>query len=523
MSPIHGTKSVRRSSCPQADQQQPHKLAQEQDNGKLGPLEIPEILGMISAYLDQRSLARCLRVSRLWHSHFLPYLWSELHLEPPGGHAAMPVYRPIKENAQYVRRLYVMGDIGTKLRTYVTCPHLHYLRITQALQPKTQYSSHALIRRHQESLTFLSINEETSRRLLDTITRCSKLQRLILRSLKLTEPDQWISLYDDLWSRLRVLHLHGNWFSPKTTLQLSPTIPSEETTASTYLSRPAAIEELHITGQSVSETALEAHIWVIKQCPRLTRLRWTSTWYTYEREPMLWLADAIRSGSTWPRLESLDLSDQKYQVVDFATVVEALPRLKELRLSGTNFGQGSWATLQQHSRLLNGLRVLSVEGEHLRGPTAQEILCSMPNLEIFKGSVLSDFDILCDDRPWVCQRLRELTISIELESRSSQPMILARIAALSRLEVVELFNRTRDSKKVLHLTVKDGLNQLKTLSRLRAFRGPLDKFMFEWSPEDIRWVVENWPRLRWLSGVKLVGGSEGALKRITHYNSYVYF
>jgi len=40
-----------------------------------GPLEIPEILGLIARYLSVKDLARCAQVSRFWNTVFHPRKW----------------------------------------------------------------------------------------------------------------------------------------------------------------------------------------------------------------------------------------------------------------------------------------------------------------------------------------------------------------------------------------------------------------------------------------------------------------
>lgn len=70
----------------------------------------------------------------------------------------------------------------------------------------------------------------------------------------------------------------------------------------------------------------------------------------------------------------------------------------------------------------------------------QDILCSMPNLEIFRSDCcFRDLDMDKkengeDSRPWVCYKLRELKVAFSIVNPSHQKMVLDRISKLVRLE-----------------------------------------------------------------------------------------
>ncbi|KAG0048192.1 hypothetical protein BGZ83_006823 [Gryganskiella cystojenkinii] len=285
---------------------------------------------------------------------------------------------------------------------------------------------------------------------------------------------------------------------------------------------PAMIQDLTIVtdGYENEEAALLAHLWIIKQCPNLVQLRWSTKGFDLERGPMHLLTEAIRSENhQWPLLKSLTLR-QPFLNEDLATLIEGMPELMDLDLSGSNFNIDSWLTLQKTPQLLQAIRILDLEYcRDMPGSVIHDMMCSsaMPSLEVFRaGSVVTDTDILKDTRPWLCTGLRKLTAIFALEtSRSSQSMILSRLSALRKLEDLRFCGDKGlppivPSGQEIRLKVQDedeeenggeggSLDQLRPLGLLTKFIVPADDSIV-WGRQEAQWVLKNWPRLKRLVG-----------------------
>ncbi|GJJ74980.1 hypothetical protein EMPS_07338 [Entomortierella parvispora] len=77
--------------------------------------DVPEILVMVSKYLQVKSLSRATRVSRQWHRFLLPELWSCLHIVGYKSRFGMT-------GPKFLRSLFRYGHF---VRMFCTLDHLH--------------------------------------------------------------------------------------------------------------------------------------------------------------------------------------------------------------------------------------------------------------------------------------------------------------------------------------------------------------------------------------------------------------
>lgn len=93
-----------------------------------------------------------------------------------------------------------------------------------------------------------------------------------------------------------------------------------------------------------------------------------------------------------------------------------------------------WPELKSIPGLMTRITVLKLLGCPLSGKVIHDILCEMPNLETFESRCLSNKDL--DGRPWVCERLRVLTLDLLLDPSVSLSLrdFLSRLSRLKRLE-----------------------------------------------------------------------------------------
>ncbi|KAG0046916.1 hypothetical protein BGZ83_007944 [Gryganskiella cystojenkinii] len=165
--------------------------------------------------------------------------------------------------------------------------------------------------------------------------------------------------------------------------------------------------------------------------------------------------------------------------------------------------------------------------DNASGDIIQEILSSMPALTIFKAEKISDEDVLRDGkRPWVCLRLRVLSLGLVLKNQDGNDGVfltqLARLEQLEELNLGMLYTMSRyrwivdddDEANMpryfLRFALDRGLDQLKKLRQLRRLEGT-DMDTFTWSRDEARWVLENWVNFKELSCVGIDAEAEKLL------------
>jgi len=178
----------------------------------------------------------------------------------------------------------------------------------------------------------------------------------------------------------------------------------------------SGIRELELdTAEGMEEAYASLPLFLMRKSPELKRLKWTTDDESeHKKEPMAILATADATEllpECLQRLESLELPEIDFDDAGFRQVVQSIGSLTGLDLSATNFDGSHWKIFQEDmARHLETLTQVNVqECSNLKGETVQEILCSLPNLEIFKADYIKDVNFLEDNRPWVCRRMRELT------------------------------------------------------------------------------------------------------------------
>lgn len=100
------------------------------------PFDIPEIIYSLGLFLSRDSLVKCFRVSKLWHSVLLPWLWAMPRI------TGQCLYRNpspalVQENSSFIRKLSI--DYKSVLRlssSAVKFPFLTGLIIYQTVWGK---------------------------------------------------------------------------------------------------------------------------------------------------------------------------------------------------------------------------------------------------------------------------------------------------------------------------------------------------------------------------------------------------
>ncbi|KAG0055479.1 hypothetical protein BGZ83_008484 [Gryganskiella cystojenkinii] len=170
-------------------------------------------------------------------------------------------------------------------------------------------------------------------------------------------------------------------------------------------------------------------------------------------------------------------------------------------------------------------RSLAEYAAALTGKMVQEMLCSLPNLDTLSVPWIQDLDLMLDPRPWVSVRLKQLEVCILFSQQSpSQRLLMERLATLRELKHLDVtMNRLHaqlypspaaasaplyfDGRIIggtviqptsfLRFGLGHGLHLLKVWRNLEGLSIDTPQEMTE---ADIRWILDHWPKLRYLYG-----------------------
>ncbi|KAK3805567.1 MAG: hypothetical protein J3Q66DRAFT_125672 [Benniella sp.] len=460
------------------------------------PLGIPEIVDVVALHLDQSSLARCLRVSKSWQDTFIPHVWREIRREFKDDGSwhqyAAPDQESLYKHRHLVQGLYISGPF--KENDMCTHPNLRTLRISFYMGEKTTELSHRRVidwelagkapsirelslacviaeyplfrgmsdNTHLRSLS-IEQGEIRSNCALGLLEACKNLESLSL-SRVLFEGEPVSIPHDAVFGRMRRLRLHEMWNNWD---------------------------------------------WVpmVFHCPMLESFEWTTRNF--------WLRISINHPVQkihWPPIVHLNRSAgiRPYQDTDWASVIRGIgntlgnitlfcPRMRD------TFGPQAFEALLSHS---NALVKLSLHSRSSATSAAiLNVLHSCPKLEDLRVQEIMARDIV-QGGPWVCRQLRSLMTCIRVgqTEQDLHHLVFERLSTLVCLTTLVIRYTINDDSGdgVLAFRLDCGLGQLATLRELASLDFQHYSSVIkttQWlGMEDVKWMVENWKRLKNITG-----------------------
>ncbi|KAG0237988.1 hypothetical protein BGX31_003380 [Mortierella sp. GBA43] len=446
------------------------------------PLEIPEIVDLIAAYLESGAIATCLLVSKVWHDSFLPHRWRVIR----AGHGSrnqwsnqrgphpVDVYR----HRHLIQDLSLLGDLsGLDKYQY---PNLHKLRI--------DLSSTSIIPDHWISLDFT----ET----------CPSMVVLNFDSVNLTS-ESWRSL--SAHEHIKKLHLtrveiHAPEASLfwKTCEGLESLTLNEVTFEHADIPPDLLFHRLHkVVMWRIEGLDDAAQLDLILRSPKLADVDWASDGSRSAIHPTI-LSRPI-GNRHWPHLNKLFI-DCELRDSELASI-----------LDGVGDGSGNMVQLwlircllgRQASRAL-GVHFGTLVKLNLTGCVSasssifRDILCSCDQLEELLARNVFAKDVV-ESGPWVCRRLQRLKICFRFKASEQdlQKLIFQRLATLLHLETLIMHLPLRDecNDEVLEFRLDCGLEELVTLQRLTILSFDIFSDRGSYYPQlgkdEVDWIVNN--------------------------------
>ncbi|KAI8600932.1 hypothetical protein EDD21DRAFT_404857 [Dissophora ornata] len=396
--------------------QNPSKMA------TLKPFDLPEISSLVASYLDNPTLACCLRVCRAWHSSFAPLIWKEVRVHVIAGSTPRgPSLEALERHSDLITKLDI---VDRRLGLYsMAYPNLHTLKLYCSDNTWPQPNMFAEFKKEMIPINLIEF--------------CPSLVRLELVGIG-------IHIQSDFWRAVTELHHLKE-------LRLGmANIPSSAVGA--FLKSCKWLESLEMNFASIDVSNIDASVTfprlrrlklesmfgsgdidvllLVNRCPLLRTLFWgpedAGRWQDYFQEFQRYVGRV-----DWSRVESLRLQVHILDR-DLAIISNEVQRLVELDIYGS-FGRYSFKALRRHFATLTLLRVGDKNG--IESYMLREILCSCPALEVLGGSVIAMKEIL-EDRPWVCVSLKRLDVvfqGYESEKHLVQ-LVNERASTLARLE-----------------------------------------------------------------------------------------
>ncbi|KAG0053252.1 hypothetical protein BGZ83_001422 [Gryganskiella cystojenkinii] len=529
------------------------------------PLTTPKILSRIADYLDKPSLLHCLHVNHAFYAAALPKVWHTVKLFIAFSIVSIQPHVFLK-HSRLIHKIIFSVEDAVEFPTGVSifCPNLTSLDITRSstCQPddedfegeedvfeRVQDSMVELIQSHSTILKSLIFNGYTPPELLEAISQCTRLEHLeilaplidrhavVIESQAGQTQDAWVSRFEPFWSRLPSLTLARLWFEER-----EDSIKPEgfDALQSKLMNLgPTGLQKLDIeTAEVPDEDYPDLPLFLIRKSPQLKKIQWADK--SKREAPMAALARLVQAEHCPQGIESIGFPNRKFEERDFRTLLQVILVLKALDLSGTNFSSAHWTVLKQEwPHHLGTITEINIEGcAKVAGAVVQDMLCLLPNLEVFKATYVKDCNLEEDTRPWVCLKMRELTMAFVGSRGGTEPLFLSRLSALVRLEtlILPMTFLSHDAEShpfmrrmqlgyyndedvdadvalryVLQLTIEQGLEQLRTLRRLRSLEGTVNPRSM-WRREDASWAVRSWPSLEKLSGMRLDAVAKAILK-----------
>ncbi|GJJ74511.1 hypothetical protein EMPS_06869 [Entomortierella parvispora] len=500
------------------------------------PLTLPEILLHLSTFLNTRTRAVSLRVCREWYQALLPLVWKEISLFKENEHRLDS--ETLRKHADLVDTIHVIGECDnvSDLASVARLQGLYFKNITDldffdddiSIEHATEF-----IQQHQSTLKVIfydtfSTDIELTDDFLDALDSCTQLETLKLpTSVCVSRKWNRHRVVRSLWSRLVSLTLFDVDFShdePKDTTQLLKEWVDQE-------GGPVQVNLKTLRVFAPYESKYHIVPFLILVSTELTDLIWMGggdkAW------PVAFLADAIRTGTWTPtNLKSLGLTNVHFDLRDISTILGATLHLQKLDVHRSKFDVNDWHILRfEYPHYLTQLTTLNVrECKDMSGQIVQQMLCEMPNLEVFEGPHIRAQHLLEDSRPWICSRLRVLTLFFFLDdatgAEKGSAIVLAQLAKMTRLQRLTLrlspcsglrelldYQTVTKRENGLELSFDEGLRSLSTLKLLRYFSGTGDTRLAPWTKAEAEWVVKNWAFLESIATVHLSQESSDLLSQ----------
>ncbi|KAF9980320.1 hypothetical protein BGZ65_005244, partial [Modicella reniformis] len=369
------------------------------------PLELPEVLLHIAAYLPQHHRPSCALVSKTWNQVLTPLIWKEVKYQhgKQGSDA-------IQRHRHLIKLLTVdasfLNDCGS-----MRFPNIESLSIESGsdhLGMEEFISEHPFASLH---MTFWDLDCQDQPNVWDRLLVFNNLKSLRLNYLRIDGTDT--SSTWQLCMRLERLKLE---FSSLRGFDQS----------STEFSR---IKELTLFSSRAEDGLMRLEL--VKRCPHLTTLIYIS-WDESEQNRNFFHGFArLLPEGTWPDFKAITAKGYiELYSNEMSAIIRGMKQIHVFQMSCVStFEPHHMDLLRPHLDTITEIDLSRAETCDI----AQEILSSSPMLKRFRAARINGTDV-AKGQPWVCLGLEELEIEFILDPSTIyhvQPLVFDQLRRLS--------------------------------------------------------------------------------------------
>ncbi|KAF8984357.1 hypothetical protein BGZ46_008224 [Entomortierella lignicola] len=465
------------------------------------PWNIPELTIQIAQYLDRAQLWAAAIVCKSWNAAFSPFLYLEVKWDD--GRPTYPTLEVTQKYVGYIRTM-IIGNVAYEF--YRAFPWLDVVHL-QEIQIQNGISTIPI-----RNLVF------------GLFSRNRKLRKV---SLKSKDDNEAYQLVKELISspNVRILELSMGDISHQTVTGLFDICNQlrEMMIISGNFNIPHNLDSWKefkfMTTLTLTEVSTCSQLEIIRRCPRLKRLNWTTVNRIFPTsefcEVMIMECCELVELRLMPDNDRVKIAFSDEQLEQ---IIKSRNNLVNLEVFSEGFGTLASEALSQHYSSLTRLYVN--RGQSLSSEVTHEILLSCPHLTDLAAQFLDARDILGiigDERPtkrriklqsppkeWVCQNLIYLDVFIcglKTRRKKWQPLILQQLSKLQKLRRLRIGVRDfkpEHSHDGIDLRLEHGLDILSNLKELRTieFVGLHQRL----NEADAEWMLREWPKLRLFLG-----------------------
>ncbi|KAF9980753.1 hypothetical protein BGZ65_004718 [Modicella reniformis] len=519
-------------------------------------LFIPEVQFRIGCYLNAADVLRSSQVCQSWYAAFGPLVWEDLHIVDNNNpnfnadyehhtrrrqprarsiklfgkrHTRSDTINILREKGSWIRFLtYHDNYLPSQYSFAQSCTHLRSLSVVwpSSLYTQSTNACQTLIDNNRAGLQSLRIHgsNDLPEIQLSVCMRHENLTSLILRQCKILGPH--MQAFWQMSDRLETLELDhveldlSNSKPPPPPPPPLPPLPTTATTTSTPKRFPRLLDlKLNRVVLGEPDDLLDL---IVAQCPLLKSLIWShnDNSFTANVHPNPWLdnkfLDYYLTSKTWPDLDSLAICFLGKDL--YPKILQGAHKpFKKIEMNVDIVSQDTFNLLQQyHFATLRKIDLTCPAND-----TSQwilDILASCSVLEEIKACLLRVSTIIEDGRPWVCHRLEEFQVIIDLWTHEGTPLrqftqeeggdlsrlVYSRLAALKNLRVIDLRSQHKHYWLIcqwpLPLQLDMGMDLLSGLTKLEEVYFTKPQTMIG---KDVLWIVEHWKNLELLYGDRL--------------------
>ncbi|KAG0086988.1 hypothetical protein BGZ93_004298 [Podila epicladia] len=474
------------------------------------PMDMPEILLYVAAYLTQQDLVTCTCVSRQWHQAFTPCLWKKFQISDDTLLRLTPDI--LCKHAPQIRdlTLSITSDLDHFLEGFT-----HRQALTTDLDPFLERLTNL------RTLIVIGGNQFTKPepwlQLTALVQRNPRIEWITLgMNRKIGPPASFLRAIPASCPNLRryesSLCLYENADQIDALLGIFSRAKEVWTRYESYAVSPVVrtfcfpnLVELALKDPRGLSTSRQVDI--ICMCPNLQFLKWA----VGQDTPIPVQEFCERVPQACPKLKHFHLDGSATLPREsIGYLLDVLKNLESLMLFGCAIGESLFRSVTRHFHSLTSLDVM--DSFQTKSSMAQRILENCPNLIHVSLALLCMHDVV-NGRPWQATRLQHL--QVDLVSLEGACRMAAggnkdsRMIPLQQTRVFEQLAKLTDLRHLaighmklrrpsLEFRVEHGLTLLKSLTRLRHLS--LQGTVQDMTEEDADWLGQNLRNLNTVEG-----------------------